>query len=551
MKKFFSLVAAVIVAMTMNAVQASEIVYEVAQAIAAADAGSINTDDIIAVRGVVTKIEFKGTNFKKYGSANIYVADATGAKGSFEFYNCYSMEKDTFRTSTPAYDPASSSWASFDAVADENGVEVGVGDTVIASGKYTKFNSTYELQQACYLTNIIKAVKPELEQITVAQAIALTMELDSMATSGASYIVEGYVVDAQDFSWGSKQQIFFLADDAANTGAQKFEAYYCTAYENDAPLPVLNGDKVRLTGPLTKYYDKNLGAYLPEIKNGRAEFVSKVEGDRSQPEAESITVAQALEAGASVAVGQTGETAYNIVGYITAWEGKNKEDGGWAQYGNQIFWIADVNDTTLHSNEAGAFEVYQGVAPEELHLGDKVSVYTKIKNYNGVLESETKAPVVILEKAKIEYTTLNVAEACTTALALGDNETSEETYAVVGHVAKITETYNEEFKNISFYMTDDATSTYGDLQIRRAKISAEEGTALAAGDRVMVIGKLTNNFFGGKNTPQIYQGQASVQWKAAIENIILTEKVDKVIVDGVLYIVREGKLFNLQGAQVR
>ena len=159
MKKLFSFVAAALVAMTMNAVQASEIVYEVAQAIAAADAGSINTDDIIAVRGVVTKIEFKGTNFKKYGSVNIYVADATGAKGSFEFYNCYSMEKDTFRTSTPAYDPASSSWASFDAVADENGVEVGVGDTVIASGKYTKYNSTYELQQACYLTNIIKAVK--------------------------------------------------------------------------------------------------------------------------------------------------------------------------------------------------------------------------------------------------------------------------------------------------------------------------------------------------------------------------------------------------------
>jgi len=551
MKKFFSFVAAALVAMTMNAVQASEIVYEVAQAIAAADAGSINTDDIIAVRGVVTKIEFKGTNFKKYGSVNIYVADATGAKGSFEFYNCYSMEKDTFRTSTPAYDPASSSWASFEAVADENGVEVGVGDTVIASGKYTKYNSTYELQQACYLTNIIKAVKPELEQITVAQAIALTMELDSMATSGASYIVEGYVVDAQDFSWGSKQQIFFLADDAANTGAQKFEAYYCTAYENDAPLPVLNGDKVRLTGPLTKYYDKNLGAYLPEIKNGRAEFVSKVEGDRSQPEAESITVAQALEAGANVAVGQTGETAYNIVGYVTAWEGKNKEDGGWAQHGNQIFWIADVNDTTLHSNDAGAFEVYQGVASEELHLGDKVSVYTKIKNYNGVLESETKAPVVILEKAKIEYTTLNVAEACAEALKLEDNAESAQTYAVVGYFAKAQGQYNTQYGSLTFYMTDDATSDYGDLKCYQTYISAEEAASLQQGDRVMVIGKLMNNYYNGNNSAQIKQGQGSILWKAAIENIILTEKVDKVIVDGVLYIVRDGKLFNLQGAQVR
>ena len=36
-----------------------------------------------------------------------------------------------------------------------------------------------------------------------------------------------------------------------------------------------------------------------------------------------------------------------------------------------------------------------------------------------------------------------------------------------------------------------------------------------------------------------------------IEHIVLTEKAQKVIMDGVIYIVRDGKLFNLQGAQVR
>ena len=36
-----------------------------------------------------------------------------------------------------------------------------------------------------------------------------------------------------------------------------------------------------------------------------------------------------------------------------------------------------------------------------------------------------------------------------------------------------------------------------------------------------------------------------------IENIVLTEKTQKVVVDGVLYIVRDNKLFNIQGAQVR
>ena len=36
-----------------------------------------------------------------------------------------------------------------------------------------------------------------------------------------------------------------------------------------------------------------------------------------------------------------------------------------------------------------------------------------------------------------------------------------------------------------------------------------------------------------------------------IENIVLTEKAQKVIMDGMIYIVRDGKLFNLTGAQVR
>ena len=36
-----------------------------------------------------------------------------------------------------------------------------------------------------------------------------------------------------------------------------------------------------------------------------------------------------------------------------------------------------------------------------------------------------------------------------------------------------------------------------------------------------------------------------------IENIVLTEKAKKVVVDGVIYIVRDGKLFNLTGAQVK
>ena len=124
--------------------------YNVAEAIAA----GLQDNDLVYVRGIVTKMEFKGTNFAKYGSVNIYVADATGAEGEFEFYNCYSLNADTFRTSDPAYDATSTAWAQFQAVTDGNGKTVHVGDMVEAYGKYKLYNTTHELNTGCYLTLI-------------------------------------------------------------------------------------------------------------------------------------------------------------------------------------------------------------------------------------------------------------------------------------------------------------------------------------------------------------------------------------------------------------
>lgn len=42
-----------------------------------------------------------------------------------------------------------------------------------------------------------------------------------------------------------------------------------------------------------------------------------------------------------------------------------------------------------------------------------------------------------------------------------------------------------------------------------------------------------------------------VPFKEGIEEVVLTEQAQKVIVDGVLYIVRDNKMFNVQGTQVR
>lgn len=131
-----------------------------------------------------------------------------------------------------------------------------------------------------------------------------------------------------------------------------------------------------------------------------------------------------------------------------------------------------------------------------------------------------------------------------------------EKVAVLCYVASIKTPYSEQYGNVTVWLNDDVTSTYGDIQAYRAKCSAEDGAALAEHDRVLVVGNLSHTTYEKdgvtKDSYQIAQGAQLTRLSGqGIENIIMTENIQKVIVDGVVYIVRDNKLYNLQGAQVR
>lgn len=154
-----------------------------------------------------------------------------------------------------------------------------------------------------------------------------------------------------------------------------------------------------------------------------------------------------------------------------------------------------------------------------------------------------------------ELDTIGAAEAKTRCEALPVDGT--EKVAVLCYIANIKTPYDANYGNVTVWLNDDVTSTYGDIQAYRAKCSAEDGAALAEHDRVLVVGNLSHTTYQSgdetKHSYQIAQGaQLTVVEKAqGIENILLKEKVQKVVVDGVVYVVRDGKMFNLQGAQVR
>ena len=73
-------------------------------------------------------------------------------------------------------------------------------------------------------------------------------------------------------------------------------------------------------------------------------------------------------------------------------------------------------------------------------------------------------------------------------------------------------------------------------------------------DNELVFGQLWEDAAEGKSLVLDLSDPESYRWSAVaqgIENITLTEKAQKVVVDGVLYIVRDNKMFNAQGTQVR
>ena len=120
--------------------------YTTSEAIAAVEAGMIVKDDSIKVGGIISRWFRKSSAFDKYHSVSFFVMDpVTGQEHEFEFYNCYTLDKDSFETFEYTDE--------LNAICiDRAGREFHLGDTVVGAGKYTIYNGTHELNTNCYLT---------------------------------------------------------------------------------------------------------------------------------------------------------------------------------------------------------------------------------------------------------------------------------------------------------------------------------------------------------------------------------------------------------------
>ena len=250
---------------------------------------------------------------------------------------------------------------------------------------------------------------------------------------------------------------------------------------------------------LAKYNEHNGKA---QAKN--AIFVSVKKVPVVPVELEAITVAEFKKL-ANGAEGLLGEV---VVSYVSA-DGKYN-------------YVQDASGSTLVYFAAGNFG---------LKAGDKVTgLKGKVSIYNGLFEivpSVALADLTVVAgeaPAYAEATAAPVADDMNKILVY-KGVTAEGEFVAEGKPTTITGKFG----------TDDFVM-YNRFLIAQ-KFEAGKSYNVTAAVAVY------------NTTVQVYV--ISVEEAQAIENIVLTEKVEKVLVDGVIYIVRDGKMFNLQGAQVR
>ncbi len=155
-----------------------------------------------------------------------------------------------------------------------------------------------------------------------------------------------------------------------------------------------------------------------------------------------------------------------------------------------------------------------------------------------IVYGDAPVPVVTLD-------TVSVADAVEIGMALDDNAKTTKDYVVAGYVVKA---YDPKEDGAQTWFMADEAGAFGEFEA----YFCTPDQAVAENDFVYVKGKIQKYVKEGKNPQiEISNGTATHGAPQGIENIVLTEDAQKVIVDGVVYIVRDGKMFNVQGAQVR
>lgn len=274
------------------------------------------------------------------------------------------------------------------------------------------------------------------EDITCAAAVTAGNALgDNVTDSTATVSVVGYVSIAEAWKSDSKQQIFYMADDSAST-SKEFEAYYC-----NTEVAIKRGDKVRVTGYLTKYVSKSNVAQV-EIKNGNVELLQAAE-EQGPKEIKLYTVSEVIAAYDNGTLIE-GDSCM-VVGTISKWYTKSSK---FDTYHSVSYFITDGQKEfemyNSYSVDNAKFETYDYTDETtatcidenglQLNIGDSVIGIGTVKKYNDTYEFNQNCYLVWTNAGGAEVETADVVFAMEDFAGKGTSGTGSEVTVTKGGV---------------------------------------------------------------------------------------------------------------------
>ena len=184
------------------------------------------------------------------------------------------------------------------------------------------------------------------------------------------------------------------------------------------------------------------------------------------------------------------------------------------------------------------------------------SVLGKLKKYGDLVEVTGQGWVTKKGDVKIDTIAATVDEAVAAGLLLDKNMTSKAVYVVTGYVDSIVSAYSEQYGNMSFYMCDDISNPK--YEFEGFQITVPKDDQPKVGDKVMITGNLLHYYKAAtetaaeQNVIEIKKGDFQLLHHAAIENVRTEDMQNaKMIRNGRLYIIREGRKFNAMGMEMK
>lgn len=346
-------------------------------------------------------------------------------------------------------------------------------------------------------------------------------------TNSIDVVLTGYVTNTNG-TVSRGQQTFYMDD--VQGSAKTIQSYWGNLPEDDqTPLNV--GDQISLAGRIFNY-----NGTVAEIKNGTVTIIQRVTIVRDTTE---VSICDAIEIGESQNADEVSDDYYIVKGVVTAANAYN------TNYNNQTFdFKCEDNNKVL--------EAYNVSVADTVSVGDTVKVLGRLTNFRGTKIEFNGGNATILYKAVVNTVTCDVKWATATGMELDRGAQSQSKYVITGYVDSIVTAYSEQYDNITFFMCDDMANPTYEFEAFRVKGGAD----LHVGDKVVVTGYIQHYYKAATEEEaevELIETVAGATYELlsadALENIFSDEAAEKFIIDGQLYIRKDGVVYTVLGAK--